>query len=107
MPCTILAALETLSYLILIITPGISSVIISTFWRRKLKHRKLPKVIQQCDFGARVLNYALLRCQSVATLWRELEEGEVKYNQEAEGTISMNLKVQIRWGLCACVTSTS
>lgn len=93
-----------MSYLILIITPGISSVIISTFWRRKLKHRKLPKVIQQCDFGARVLNfYTLLRCQGVETLWRrELEEGEVKYNQEAEGTISMNLKVQMGWGLCLC-----
>lgn len=65
--------------------------------------------MQQCDFGAHVLNcYTPLRCQSVATLWRrELEEGEVKYNQEAEGTISMNLKVQMCWGLCACVASTS
>lgn len=44
-PRTILVALETLTYLIHITTPEISSVIISTFWRRKLRHKNLPKVI--------------------------------------------------------------
>ena len=108
-PCAILVALETLSYLILIIAPGISSVI-STFGRRKLKHRKLPKVLQQHDFGAHFLNfYALLRCLSVATFWRR-DFGKEKSNTNKrlmERTISQNPAVQMHWVLCAYVTSTS
>lgn len=77
-PCTILVALETLTYLIHITTPEISSVIISTFWRRKLRHRNLPKVMWRYGFRAHVFNFcALLNCQSVAIFWRrDLRKGK-------------------------------
>lgn len=93
--------------LILITTPGISFGIISTFWRRKLRHRNLPKVIQQYDFRAHVLNFYADMSECSNFLEEGLEEGEIKYNQEADGTIGQNLHVKKCWVLCAYVTSTS
>lgn len=93
--------------LILITSPGISLGIISTFWRRKLRHRNLPKVIQQYDFRAHVLNFYAEMSECSNFLEEGLEEGEIKYNQEADGTIGQNLDVKKCWVLCAYVTSTS
>lgn len=56
-----------------------------------------------------ILNfYALLRCQECSNFLEEgLKEGEIKYTQEADGTVSQNLDVKMCWVLRAYVTGIS
>lgn len=63
--------------------------------------------MQQYDFRAHVLNFYAEMSECSNVLEEGLEEGEIKYNQEADGTIGQNLDVKKCWVLCAYVTSTS